>query len=217
MASMATVSVVLLAIAGVLHVSRPAETLTLAVAEEPAAIPVPPKMFAPSLGNIRPNPRPEEVPLPEVPLEIVARAPTPVETFPSEPPAKDVYTLSTPAECVHDLQRKARAATLYFDLSSVVLNVDQLDTARQIGAALSQCPEAALQLWGHADGSGDDVENYKLSGDRARNTLAAFSAMGFDTKRIETVAFGASRPSAQGDADDAYDRRVEFRIIPAPN
>lgn len=215
MSSMAVVSVVLLAIAGALHLTRPDESVSLALVEDPVitAAPVQP---IPTLTNFRPKARPVMQERPE-PIEVVSRAPTPVETFPSQPDLDERYELSTPAQCVRDLQASARAATLYFDLSSVALNVDQLDLTRRIGDALSDCPQAALQLWGHADGSGDDVENYKLSGERAHNTLAAFSAMGFDTKRIEAVAFGATRPSAQGDADDAYDRRVEFRVIPRPN
>jgi outer membrane protein OmpA-like peptidoglycan-associated protein len=86
---------------------------------------------------------------------------------------------------------------------------------RPIAKSLSNCPDATLQVWGHADGStGNDRTNLALSRDRAQNTVAAFAAMGFSTDRVEVLALGATRPAAEGDTDSALDRRVEFKVIP---
>lgn len=232
MSGMATVSVVLLAIAGYLHLQRPPETLqTVAQLQAPAQL----ETQLLEEEGLAPRIEPDALPvrtLAALPasvevddaIEVVSRAPLPAETLlpaaPLEPIEPEVgrkmYELSAQAPCVSKLQHTARDLTLYFELSSAILDVEQLEKTRRIGEALAACPEAALQLWGHADESGDEVANFDLSQERARSILAAFSAMGYDTGRIEAVAFGDTRPNTKGVTDTSYDRRVEFRVIPKP-
>jgi outer membrane protein OmpA-like peptidoglycan-associated protein len=219
LASMSVAAVLFLTAAGLLHLARAPDVAAHSVAElsvdaAPATDDTP--QAPPALALNRPVAAPVPEPAPE-PVEYVTRR-LPME--PVSPPRlqtpEETNTFVSPAPCVRNLQAVAQEATLYFELGSYVLNVDQIATARAIGRGIADCPEAALQVWGHADGSGGDQFNAALSGNRARNTLAALSAMGFDTSRMEFVAFGATRPLAEGDADGAHDRRVEFRVIPRP-
>ena len=206
---MSASAILLLSVAGYLHIMRPDPPGTIARLDSSAQI----ESAAQDAPRLPEQKAEAFEPLPG-PLETVTRAPFDVEPF-SETEASGRYELSNVAPCVRDLQRLALGTTLYFELSSIILTVDQLEKARSIGQALTDCPEAALQLWGHADGSGNDLENMKLSRDRAQNLLAAFSAMGFDTERMDAVAFGATRSAEAGDF--SKDRRVEFRVIPSPN
>lgn len=233
LSGMATVSVVLLTIAGYLHLNSPSESVqsvaqaAAAPAFESAIASIRPPATRPTFDEWQSDPAyDEQVTMPEeAPIEVVARAPTPEETFVAppvieprtEPEGLSFYTLNARSPCVAALQQVARETTLYFELGSVVLDMAQLEQARKIGQKLQDCPEAALQLWGHADGTGDEIDNYRLSSERARNIMAAFSAMGFDTARVEAVALGDSRPNLQGAQDGSYDRRVEFRVIPRPD
>lgn len=238
MSGMVTVSVVLLAIAGYLHLQEPPETLqTIAQLEAPAELETQVLEDEGLDMHIQPDALPVRTlaafPAREVEteaLEVVSRAPLPAETLlpaapyaPLEPEGKiapeasqRMYQLSAQYPCVAALQQRARELTLYFELSSATLDVEQLEKTRLVGEALDSCPEAALQLWGHADETGDELVNFDLSKERARSILAAFSAMGYDTTRIDAVAFGDTRPTADGAADTSYDRRVEFRVIPRP-
>ena len=123
--------------------------------------------------------------------------------------------LASNAACAADLRTLAAQSAVYFGVDSAQLTAVDLRKTRRLFEAAQDCPGVTLQVWGHADGSGDEVENLALSHQRARNVLVAIETMGFDANRVEVLAAGASMPLAQGDADDALDRRVEFAVVPA--
>ena len=161
--------------------------------------------------------------------EIAAAAPA-AQQQPSAGQSDQAVTASLPAKidetvtqvlaeapaCATELNALARLSTIYFDADSDLLDSNDLMAARQVAEALKMCPGMTLQVWGHADGSGSDADNLALSEKRAQNTLVALRAMGFDTATFQAHAAGASLPKAQGDTDEALDRRVEFRVIPIP-
>jgi len=127
--------------------------------------------------------------------------------------ADDTVIASAPI-CASDLDAHARAATIHFAANSAALDPGDIPSIRLLAEALTACPGMTLQVWGHADGSGSDANNLKISRLRAQNTIAHLEAMGFDVSSFELVAAGANLPLAQGDTDEALDRRVEFYVIP---
>ncbi len=129
-------------------------------------------------------------------------------------PEKAPIQVADAAVCASELNALARFSTIYFEADSVLLDRDGLSKARQVADALQVCPNMTLQVWGHADGSGSDEANMKISQKRADNTMVALEKMGFDTSRMQAMAAGASLPLAQGDTDETLDRRVEFRVLP---
>lgn len=150
---------------------------------------------------------------------LIAESPAPVEndTIATLPNAIDEtvpQVMANASVCANELNALARLSTIYFEADSDLLDREDLSTLRQVADALQVCPGMTLQVWGHADGSGDDETNLAISQKRADNTVVALAAMGFDTSNIQALAAGASQPKAQGDTDEALDRRVEFRVLP---
>ncbi len=222
LAGMTAVTVVLLAATSVLYMERGTAPAEIAAAE-PVTRPVvrpdsPVAQVAPPATDVTQDTGTLE------PVTSIA-APVPTQEIASEiSPDIEPDMASDPAlerayvdagVCAQELTAVARFSTIYFDAGSSLLDMDDLLKARQLAEALRLCPDLTLQVWGHADGSGDDESNLAISQKRAENTLAALAAMGFDTSLMKPLAAGASLPMAQGDTDEALDRRVEFRIVPA--
>ena len=75
----------------------------------------------------------------------------------------------------------------------------------------------ALEVAGHADASGGDEYNLRLSTARARAVATYLTRLGVPEERVRTVGHGERRPaasSAAGQDPRAPHRRVEFRLVP---
>jgi outer membrane protein OmpA-like peptidoglycan-associated protein len=71
-----------------------------------------------------------------------------------------------------------------------------------------------IRISGHADTTGPEALNQRLSEERAESVKAYLVRNGVDEELIEVRAYGSSRPAASNDtrAGRAENRRVEFRI-----
>jgi outer membrane protein OmpA-like peptidoglycan-associated protein len=74
---------------------------------------------------------------------------------------------------------------------------------------------AVVQIAGHADETGDDTFNDRLSERRAHAVAASLAALGVEPARLRLVYFGASRPRRAGLTPEARrdNRRVELTVI----
>jgi outer membrane protein OmpA-like peptidoglycan-associated protein len=72
-----------------------------------------------------------------------------------------------------------------------------------------------IDIDGHADETGSEAYNVKLSAARARSVRALLVEYGVPTDRVTTHAFGESRPRDPGHTAAAYrqNRRVEFNVV----
>lgn len=72
-----------------------------------------------------------------------------------------------------------------------------------------------LIIEGHADGTGPEASNQRLSEMRAERVRRALVELGADPDRIEVVGYGSSRPLEPGRTERARERnrRVEFVIV----
>ena len=84
---------------------------------------------------------------------------------------------------------------------------------RLIGA-LNTCPEAALNVAGHSDASGQARRNLALSKRRARTVTSYMIHKGIDAGRLVAIGYGDQRPVAPNDtqANRAKNRRIEVAI-----
>lgn len=145
-------------------------------------------------------------------------APTPFEQQPAAPQtaALEVPTLQAagPAiDCAASLDAYLGGQFIQFGVASSDIPEQAIDLLSGIKTRLAGCADAALQIAGHSDRSGDDTLNIQLSWERADNTRDALISMGADAAHLEALGFGARAPLAQGsDTDDAANRRVEFRV-----
>lgn len=95
---------------------------------------------------------------------------------------------------------------------------------RSLDALLLQMkkfPKMKFVINGHADNSGTDAINLKLSQERANAVKNYLVSKNVDVKRISTQAFGSAYPIASNDVEEgrAKNRRVEIKVgaaTPAP-
>ena len=81
---------------------------------------------------------------------------------------------------------------------------------------LKTMPEMQLQLAGFSDRMGDESFNQQLSLKRVNGVEHFFTKHGIDKSRIETHAYGETKPlnNQSGIEDNSFERRVMIRINP---
>ena len=104
---------------------------------------------------------------------------------------------------------------VHFDLESARLTGDGFMLLRQIGATLRAYPEMRIEISGHADSSGTNKYNEKLSVRRAEVVHDFLNYLGVAESRMDLKAYGETKPIADNKTDEgrAYNRRVEFKQI----
>ncbi|MBC8152469.1 MAG: OmpA family protein [Bacteroidetes bacterium] len=80
---------------------------------------------------------------------------------------------------------------------------------------LKQYPDMEILVEGHTDNQGEWALNVKLSEDRVQVVKAYLVAQGIAETRIQTKAWGPSKPVASNETDEKrrQNRRVEFTIL----
>lgn len=104
---------------------------------------------------------------------------------------------------------------VHFDLESTRLTADGFMLLRQIGATLRAYPEMRIEVSGHADASGSNKYNEKLSVRRAEVVHDFLTYLGIAESRMSLKAYGETKPVGDNKTDEgrAHNRRVEFRQI----
>ena len=82
----------------------------------------------------------------------------------------------------------------------------------EIKSLMEKFADAVLTIEGHASSDGPTNYNQKLSERRAKAVKDALVSMGVDASRLNTAAFGETRPAADNNTSEgrASNRRVEF-------
>jgi len=104
---------------------------------------------------------------------------------------------------------------VHFDLESSRLTADGFVLLRQVGAALKADPEMRLEISGHADATGSNRHNEKLSVRRAEVVHDFLNYLGIAQSRMVLKAYGETKPVADNKTLEgrATNRRVEFRKL----
>jgi outer membrane protein OmpA-like peptidoglycan-associated protein len=147
----------------------PVRDSLVAPATAPASVPVPTPASVPV-----PTPAPAPAPAP-VPAPVAAPDPAPIPEPAAVPVAQPL-------------------AIIYFEKS-----LSRLDTASKarlntLAAELRRHPDWKIRISGHADPTGPDDLNQRLSKHRARVVAARLERAGIDEERIETIGRGAQDP-----------------------
>lgn len=108
-----------------------------------------------------------------------------------------------------------------FDFDRAEIRPDAEPVLAQLAEILTAFPDAPVVIAGHTDAKGSDDYNMALSGRRAEAVLAWLAGQGVAAGRMDTEAFGESRPVAPNAHADGSDdpagrqlnRRVEFTIL----
>jgi outer membrane protein OmpA-like peptidoglycan-associated protein len=104
--------------------------------------------------------------------------------------------------------------SIRFDSNSAIIHEDNFQLLDELAAIASQCTEEHIEVAGHADSSGGDALNRRLSRARAEAVVAALVERGLNPERLSAVGFGDTRPVADNEsaAGRARNRRIEFIV-----
>lgn len=104
---------------------------------------------------------------------------------------------------------------LRFDASSARLSDTAQHDLRKLGAWLTQHPQYAVNLSGHADESGPEDGNLVLSRQRAQAAANFLSEGGIASQRLRVQAYGSARPLSGSNSANARarNRRVEIEVL----
>jgi len=103
-----------------------------------------------------------------------------------------------------------------FDTNSYTLKPGAYEEIDRVAKVLVTYPQTRVRVEGHTDSRGSEQYNQMLSERRAMAVRDALVQRGVDSRRIEVVGYGASRPVATNatEAGRQMNRRVTIVIIP---
>ncbi|MES2132253.1 MAG: OmpA family protein [Bacteroidota bacterium] len=102
---------------------------------------------------------------------------------------------------------------IQFKSNDATLDEEAYRSLDALAVQLKKFPKVKFMIQGHADNSGTDAINTKLSQERADAVKAYLVSKAVDTKRISTQAMGSAYPIANNDVEEgrAKNRRVEIK------
>ncbi len=108
-------------------------------------------------------------------------------------------------------------SNIVFNTSSSDLNMNDIQTLREIGEALAGWPKLRVEIGGFTDSSGSEAFNQKLSEKRALSVLDYLTANfpGINTSQFTAVGYGEANPVADNSTSEGRkaNRRVEFKVL----
>lgn len=99
---------------------------------------------------------------------------------------------------------------VFFQSGSTTLHPTAFALITDLGARLAR-ENVHVRVEGYADGTGSEMDNWRLSGERALSVVMALRQRGpIDGERLEAVARGSFHPSASIGESEDWSRRVEI-------
>ncbi|GAB2613331.1 hypothetical protein GCM10027035_07230 [Emticicia sediminis] len=99
----------------------------------------------------------------------------------------------------------------YFESSSEKLTVDAKGILDDISEVLNQYPYTEIFIEGHADSSGNQLNNKILSESRAKTVALYFKAHNVMAERLAIAGYGATRPIASNTTPEG--RKLNRRVL----
>ena len=137
-----------------------------------------------------------------------AAAPVPPVEPTAEPTAAAVAPTPVPAPTLDPACADALPAAVLFASNGVELTAEDRATLDRVGRCLG---DRRLEVEGHADSSGPDATNERLSLARARAVADYLVSRGLQASRVEARGYAATRPVADNATPEgrARNRRAE--------
>jgi outer membrane protein OmpA-like peptidoglycan-associated protein len=133
--------------------------------------------------------------------------PTPTKPLGREPVEK-AY-----ADLLHAQPLRPRSFMLNFLLDSTTLTEESKALLPVVLQTLRERGPTEITVFGHADASGTEQHNTRLSADRARLVAAALRKADPSVKDIDVQWFGDRVPLVRSQTKEPRNRRVEIQIL----
>ena len=104
---------------------------------------------------------------------------------------------------------------IFFDFDKSTLKPESYPELNRIITLMKERSGMQIEIAGHADATGPEPYNLKLSERRARSVVSYLTENGISADRVSTIFHGESKPVAPNTTVDGRrrNRRVEFKII----
>ena len=162
----------------------------------------------------KPKPKPKPKPVPEPPPPPPPPADMDNDGIPDDRD-KDNYTpYPAPVDKYGVTTLKVLEGVLIeFSLNSAVIEEAEKVKIKQLAKAMWANPKIHIEISGHADASGGDKMNHRLSIARAENVYRHLVQYGADPNRMKNLGQGEKKLLNAGDPYSSENRRVEIRIV----
>nr|MBA2565929.1 peptidoglycan-associated lipoprotein Pal [Gemmatimonadota bacterium] len=103
---------------------------------------------------------------------------------------------------------------IYFDFNRAEIRTGDREILARKADVMSEFPEIAIRIEGHADERGTVEYNLALGERRAQAAKDYLVNAGIDPNRVSTISYGEERPSVDASDEEAWsqNRRDEFVI-----
>jgi peptidoglycan-associated lipoprotein len=108
---------------------------------------------------------------------------------------------------------RPRSFTLNFVLDSTTLTDESKAMLPEVLRAARERAPTEITVFGHADASGTELHNTRLSADRARMVAALLRKADPGMGDIDVQWFGDRQPLVRSDSREPRNRRVEIQIL----
>lgn len=103
-----------------------------------------------------------------------------------------------------------------FDVNSAQVDGAFMPVLTDVAATLNKYPKTLVDIVGHADSTGAEDYNQRLSEQRAQNVASVLTRQGVGQDRLYVAGAGETQPRATNatEAGREQNRRVEVRLVP---
>ncbi len=101
-----------------------------------------------------------------------------------------------------------------FATGKSLIKEDSYALLQSIADIAKQCPDAAFEVAGHTDSTGNLESNMKLSESRAQAVVSHLTGLGLDANQFSAAGYGPNRPVGDNSTAEgrALNRRIEFKL-----
>jgi OOP family OmpA-OmpF porin len=105
------------------------------------------------------------------------------------------------------------ALYINFETSKAEINPESQGIIGQVAAMMELDKSLKISVEGHTDNAGNPKTNQKLSESRANAVMAGIIAKGIDKSRLQAKGWGAAKPLADNNTEDAKARNRRVEIV----
>jgi outer membrane protein OmpA-like peptidoglycan-associated protein len=113
------------------------------------------------------------------------------------------------------IKENIRLENIFFDINKADLKPESMAELSKLLKIMNENPSIAIEIHGHTDDIGKDMDNQVLSQKRAESVMNFLLAQNIPSSRLKAVGFGESRPIYANTSEEnrQLNRRIEIMII----
>ncbi|MBK9247094.1 MAG: OmpA family protein [Ignavibacteria bacterium] len=108
-----------------------------------------------------------------------------------------------------------RLNTVFFEFAKTDLSPESFIELDNVVGFMVANPTVEIQIVGHTDNVGNDLDNIALSESRAKEVMKYITSHGIASSRISSRGYGKARPESTNETESGrqLNRRVEFTVV----